>query len=217
MLEDFDPNRIEDLDTRKGGIALLNLVESQGEQIRLLKEQVQLLRDEIARLKGQQGKPDIKPNKPAIDHSSETQRKIPTVWQKKPKRDFLQVTHTCDLPVDPTTLPSDAEFKGWEEFHVQDLKLVWENICFRREKYYSPSTQKTYLAPLPKPSSAFLGPCERPLGQHRRHRNARQRQERALSCPGQPPLHLLSYRSSQGSSGGSFRAVRGEGVDVSVQ
>ena len=130
MLEDFDPNRIEDPDTRKGGIALLNLVESQFEQIRLFKEQIQLLRDEIARLKGQQGKPLVKPNKPAVDHSSEAQRRLPTVWQKRPKRDFLEVTRTCDVAADRTTLPEDAVFKGYEEFTVQDLKLVPDNIRF---------------------------------------------------------------------------------------
>ena len=88
MLEDFDPNRIEDPDTRKGGIALLNLVESQFEQIRLFKEQIQLLRDEIARLKGQQGKPLVKPNKPAVDHSSEAQRRQPTLGRSGPGATF---------------------------------------------------------------------------------------------------------------------------------
>ena len=158
MLEDFDPNRIEDPDTRKGGIALLNLVESQFEQIRLFKEQIQLLRDEIARLKGQQGKPLVKPNKPAVDHSSEAQRRLPTVWQKRPKRDFLEVTRTCDVAADRTTLPEDAVFKGYEEFTVQDLKLVPDNIRFRRAKFYSPSTKKTYLAPLPEGYDSHFGP-----------------------------------------------------------
>lgn len=158
MLKDFDPNRIEDPDVRQGVLALVNVVEVQAEQIRLLQEQVQLLRDEIARLKGQQGKPDIKPNKPAVDHSSEAQRRMPTVWQKRPKRDFLQVTRTCDVAVERATLPADAEFKGYDEFHVQDLQLVWENICFRREKFYSPSTNQTYLAPLPEGYDTHFGP-----------------------------------------------------------
>ena len=158
MLEDIDPDKFEDPDVRQVVRALLNLVEAQAEQIHLLKEQVQLLRDEIARLKGQQGKPLVKPNKPAVDHSSETQRRQPTVWQKRPKRDFLPVTRTVDVPVDLSTLPVDAEFKGYEEFTVQDLKLVWENVCFRREKFYSPSTKQTYLAPLPAGYDTHFGP-----------------------------------------------------------
>jgi len=158
MLEDIDPNRIEDPYAKQCVLTLLNLTESHLKQNALLKEQVQILRDEIARLKGQQGKPDLKPNKPALDHSSEAQRRLPTVWQKRPKRDFLKVTRTCDVPVDLTTLPSDAEFKGYEEFTVQDLKLVAETVCFRREKYYSPSTKKTYLAPLPEGYDTHFGP-----------------------------------------------------------
>jgi hypothetical protein len=158
MLEDIDPDKIEDPYARKCVVALLKLGEEQYEQIRLLREHNQLLRDEIARLKGQQGKPDIKPNKPAVDHSSEAQRRLPTVWQKKPKRDFLPITRTCEVPVDLTTLPADAEFKGYEEFHVQDLQLVWENVRFRRAKYYSPSTKKTYLAPLPDGYDTHFGP-----------------------------------------------------------
>ena len=158
MREDIDPDKIEDPHAKQCVLTLLNLAESHLEQIQLLKEQVQLLRDEIARLKGQQGKPDIKPNKPAVDHSSKAQRRLPTVWQKRPKRDFLEVTHTCDLAIDLTTLPLDAEFKGYEEFPIQDLQLVWENSCFRREKYYSPSTNQTYLAPLPEGYDTHFGP-----------------------------------------------------------
>jgi Transposase IS66 family len=157
MLKDFDPNRIEDPEMRQQALALLNLTESHIEQIRLLKEQVQLLRDEIARLKGQQGKPNIKPSKPAVDHSSEAQRRMPTVWQKRSKRDFLPITRTCNVAMDRSTLPADAEFKGYEEFIGQELKLVWENVRFLREKFYSPSTNKTYLAPLPEGYDSHFG------------------------------------------------------------
>ncbi len=158
MLEDIDPNRIEDPYAKQCVVTLLNFVESQLAQNTLLKEQVQLLREEIARLKGQQGKPDVKPNKPAVDHSSEKQRRLPTVWQKRPNREFLEVTRTIDIPVDRSTLPEDAEFKGYEEFTVQDLKLVSETVCFRRAKFYSPSTKKTYLAPLPQGYDSHFGP-----------------------------------------------------------
>jgi hypothetical protein len=46
-------------------------------------------------------------------------------------------------------LPPDAERKGFEEKTVQDLILKPHVIRFRREKFYSPSLKKTYLAPLP--------------------------------------------------------------------
>ena len=163
MLEDIDPDKIEDPHARQSVVTLLNLAESHLEQIRLLKEQVQLLRDEIARLKGQQGKPDVKPNKPAVDHSSEAQRRVPTLWQKRSKRDLLEVTRTEVVSVDLSDLPSDVEFKGYEAFTVQDLKLVAETVCFRRAKFYSPSTKKTYLAPLPAGYDSHFGPSLKSL------------------------------------------------------
>jgi len=46
-------------------------------------------------------------------------------------------------------LPVDAEFKGYEEVVVQDIKLTTDNVLFRKQKYYSPSEGKTYLAELP--------------------------------------------------------------------
>ena len=88
---------------------MLNLIEGHLEQIHLLKEQVQLLRDEIARLKGQQGKPSVKPNKPAADHSSEAHRRLPAPWHKKPKRDLIEVTHTCETLLDLANLPRGCD------------------------------------------------------------------------------------------------------------
>jgi len=39
-------------------------------------------------------------------------------------------------------LPVDAEFKGYEEVVVQDIKLTTDNVLFRKQKYYSPSEEK---------------------------------------------------------------------------
>ena len=36
-----------------------------------------------------------------------------------------------------------------KEVIVQDILLKPDNILFRKQKYYSPQTGKTYLAPLP--------------------------------------------------------------------
>ena len=53
------------------------------------------------------------------------------------------------MSLDPETLPADAQFKGYESVVVQNLILKTDNVVFKRAKYYSPSTGKTYLAPLP--------------------------------------------------------------------
>ncbi len=97
MLEDFDLNRILDIEgARQAILRLLNLVEELAAENRHLREQVQQLRDEINRLKGEQGQPKIKPNKqPAgsatTNHSSERERHQPKVWHKASKVDKITV------------------------------------------------------------------------------------------------------------------------------
>jgi len=87
MLDDFDLSKIQNLESaRECIVMLLNLVETLREENRELREEVQRLRDEINRLKGEQGKPDIKPNrgkkgekdKPtSTNYSSEKERHKP--------------------------------------------------------------------------------------------------------------------------------------------
>lgn len=60
--------------------------------------------------------------------------------------------------MDPTVLPADAEFKGYEDVVVQDILLKTENVRFRKEKYYAASTGKSYLAQLPQGYEGQFGP-----------------------------------------------------------
>jgi hypothetical protein len=55
-------------------------------------------------------------------------------------------------------LPPDAAFKGYEVVVVQDVVFRTENIRFLKEKYYAPSTGRTYLAPLPRGYDGQFGP-----------------------------------------------------------
>ena len=65
MLENFDPNTIEDEALRQVVIDLMNLVEKLHAKVQEQAEEIQRLRDENNRLKGEQGKPKIKANKAA--------------------------------------------------------------------------------------------------------------------------------------------------------
>ena len=47
---------------------------------------------------------------------------------------------------------------GYEDVIVQDIAFRTENIRFRKEKYYSPSQKRTYLAALPTGYSGQFGP-----------------------------------------------------------
>ena len=162
MLDDFDFTKIQDLDAARKRIkVLLNLVEELKGESDKLRGEIQRLRDEINRMKGEQGKPKIKPNKKKDpkDWSSNKERHKAKKHKKKSKRDRINTDRTEELDVDQKLLPPDAEFKGYEEVVVQDIKIQTNNILFRKKKYYSPSEGKTYIATLPRGYDGEFGPA----------------------------------------------------------
>jgi hypothetical protein len=165
MLPGFDPEQIQDLaGARQAIVLLLNLVEEVKQENDRLRVTVQQLRDEINRLKGEQGKPDIKPNKKKDkNHSSEKERRKPKKWQKSSKLEQVEADRQQILRVDQSELPADAEFKGYEPVIVQEIKIETDNVRFLKEKYYSPSLGKTWLAPLPAGYEGQFGPHVRSL------------------------------------------------------
>ena len=166
MLAGLDPDQIEDIKSaREVIVLLLNLVEEiKSEQVSL-REEVQRLRDENNRLKGEQGKPDVKPGKkgPSEDQSSEQERRRPRKWRKGSKRDQLKIDREEVLRVEPERLPVDAEFKGYQAVVVQDIQISTDNVRFLKEKFYSPSEGRTYLAALPTGYAGQFGPGLRSL------------------------------------------------------
>jgi hypothetical protein len=167
LLEGFDPNQIQDLEgARQAIVMLLNLVETLKTENQALREQNQRLRDEVNRLKGEQGKPNIKPNRQrrvSANHSSEPERRQPQKRKKRRKLDRVKIDRTEELDVEPERLPADAEFKGHEEVVVQDLRMDTDNVLFRKRKYYSASEGKTYLAELPPGYQGEFGPSIKSL------------------------------------------------------
>ena len=167
MLEGFDPNQIQDLEgARQAIVMLLNLVETLKTESQALREQNQRLRDEVNRLKGEQGKPNIKPNRQkrvSANHSSEAERRQPQKRKKRRKLDRVKIDRIEELDVEPERLPADAEFKGHEEVVVQDLRMDTDNVLFRKRKYYSASEGKTYLAELPPGYQGEFGPSIKSL------------------------------------------------------
>lgn len=164
MLEEFDLNRIEDIaGAREAIVRLLNLVEELAGENRKLREENQQQRDEINRLKGEQGQPKIKPNKkPAApakrNYSSEPERHKPKGRKKVSKRNEIKLDREEVVKVDPVQLPPDAEFKGYEDVIVQDIRITTDNVRFWKEKFYSPGQHKTYLAELPAGYDGQFGP-----------------------------------------------------------
>ena len=156
---------------------LQNVIEKTKSENAALRAELQQLRDENNRLKGEQAKPDIKPNKKEVppseaepvthstnnSYSSESQRlkESTSGSRKKSKRDQIKIDREVLLDVDPNLLPQDAQFKGYQDVIVQDVKIQTDNVCFKKAKYYSPSTGKTYLAELPAGYQGQFGPSIR--------------------------------------------------------
>jgi Transposase IS66 family len=158
MLENFDPNTIQDEAVRQVVLYLMNVVENQHATIQEQAEELQRQRDEINRLKGEQGKPKIKANKPARDVSSEKERRESKAHHKESKQPQIRIDRVEVLKVENKRLPQDAQFKGYEEVIVQDIDFRTENTKFRKEKYYSPSQKQTYLAEMPTGYKGQFGP-----------------------------------------------------------
>jgi regulator of replication initiation timing len=169
MLEHFDPNDIQDLESaRQAIIHILNLVEELASENQALREENQRLRDENNRLKGEQGKPQVKASKKphttsTSDHSSEQPRRRRKKRSRRPKVKRIQVDREWKLELDHTQLPEDAQRKDYVPVVVQDVKLVTDNIRFLKEKCYSASENKTYLAELPAGYEGEFGPGVRAL------------------------------------------------------
>jgi hypothetical protein len=163
----LDLEKITDPIVKRAMTALLNLVERQATEITALREENQRLKDEIKRLKGEQGKPDIKPNnKKSGNISSEEERRSrePQDRQERgTKLDKIKIHRTAVCPVDRTGLPGDAVFKGYQSVIVQELEITPANIEFKKETYYSPSQHKTYEGALPAGYEGEFGPGIRSL------------------------------------------------------
>ena len=161
LLQTIDPKGIADKSMRQTVEILLNLVEQLTSEVKELRLENQRLRDENNRLKGEQGKPAIKAKQPRgekSNHSSEKERKTPEKHSKSHKNAHLKIDREQILEYPQSQLPTDAQFKGYEEVIVQDITLTTDNILFRKQKYYSPVEGKTYLAELPLGYEGEFGP-----------------------------------------------------------
>ncbi|MEM1173052.1 MAG: transposase [Cyanobacteria bacterium P01_H01_bin.35] len=161
VLQTINPNEIADKSLSQKVEVLLNLIEQLQTQLQELQAENQRLKDENNRLKGEQQQPKIKAKKPrgfSQNYSSEKERKPPQNHLSGSKKSQLKIDREEMLKYPMELLPIDAEFKGYEEVIIQDLTLGTDNVLFLKQKYYSRSTRKTYLAELPPGYEGEFGP-----------------------------------------------------------
>lgn len=160
MLDDLQLDQISDPAKARELIQrLLNLIETLTAEQDRLKAENQQLRDEISRLKGTPGRPKGPLGRPpAQDVSSEAERRVPRGRVRQPKNEQIRIDREQPCPLDPATLPPDAERKGSVAVIVQDLALRTDNVRFLKEKWYAPSSGQTFLASLPPGYDGQFGP-----------------------------------------------------------
>jgi hypothetical protein len=155
---DFDSIAAGNESIRAAFKILLNIIERQADEIKQLRDENQKLKDDINRLKGEQGKPDIRPQTKTGNVSSEDERKRKKQKGKRPKRPPLKIDRSERCEVEKSTLPTDAIYKGTEKIVIQDVVIKTDNVEFHREVFYSPSEGKSYRAHLPPGYEGQFGP-----------------------------------------------------------
>ena len=77
---------------------------------------------------------------------------------RKPKIPEISIDREQTCFVDKEQLPDDAESKGYKPKVVQDAVIKTDNVLFKREVFWSPSQQKTYMGEIPAGYEGDFGP-----------------------------------------------------------
>ena len=137
---------------------LLNVVEALSADKKSLADEVERLRKQLEqkkKSKNTSSKDDkdtaSDEDSTSSDHSSEKRRKSGKKPKANDRRSFKDLTihDTVECPVDPDTLPPDAERLQDEIVVVQDIEIKPKNTQFQRHIFYSASQQKYYRGSLP--------------------------------------------------------------------
>src|SRR5712691_9714583 len=163
QIQKIDLAGIEDERSRAIIRLLVNLVEDLQGKLKKAQQENAYLRQQLGLRQGGEGKPGGNSSPPQPPRSSEEERKEPQERNKREKLSRIKIDREEKLDLDRAKLPPDAKDKGYEEVVVQELRIATDNVKFLRKKYYSASTGRTYLAPLPAGYSGEYGPNVRTL------------------------------------------------------
>ena len=163
-------------DISKDFQTLFQIIEALQAENEKLKSKLEAALNEIGRLKGHDVQPSEKPGnkKDHSDISSEKERKKRDLNNQKnetskAKKHKIQIDRIEVCEIDKNSLPADAEFKGHQEYVVQEIIIKTDNVKYLREVYWSYSEKKTYIADLPVGIKGEFGPGIKSMAMIQKH------------------------------------------------
>jgi len=112
-----------------------------------LQETVKLLKEEIDRLKGQKSRPKIP--RSTLDNDNKNGGNNGNKGQSPSNRfsGYKKIKHE-EIIIEPLNIPTGSRFKGYSDFHVEDLNIEVVKIKYRL-KFYETPTGKIVRGRLP--------------------------------------------------------------------
>jgi hypothetical protein len=135
---------------------LVNMLEVLLLEITKQGTELQELRDEINCLKGEKGKPTFKPNKES-ERKGKGNKSRNKNNKKGGKKSAVIIDEEVICEVDKSTLPRDAQFKGYDQHIEQYLEIKRVNTLYKIEVYYSKVEKKCYRGEVPQRGKGMYG------------------------------------------------------------
>ena len=132
---------------------LLEILQTQTNQIAHLKEENQKLKDEIALLKKGNTRPKIQPSKLEKQSKSQTNKRPGSAKRSKTKD--LKIHHIERIK--PQNIPPGSIFKDLHSFVVQDIRIENHNILYQLERWEGPDGSY-HVGKQPGNTSGHFGP-----------------------------------------------------------
>lgn len=130
--------KAENIELKTANRALIERCESLARMVLDLQETVIQLKDEINRLKGQKSRPKFPPanlNKDDKDNGDQATKQRSSANQGN---GLKKIKHQ-EIIVTPPNIPAGSRFKGYSDFHVEDLNIEVLKIKYRLAVYETPS------------------------------------------------------------------------------
>ena len=130
---------------------LMNVIEGLFSELTEAREELQRLGNKLAYYENRNRPPKVKPSKE--DNNNNDKLDLPkdsnNSRKKASKKENIKIDREEIIKIDKDKLPDDAKFKGYEDKIIQNILIKGDNVLYRREKYYSASEKRIYMAELP--------------------------------------------------------------------